>query len=112
MEEKYFLYFEELDWAIRGKKEGGWQLGYAWDAIVYHKEGKSTNSSKKNISPLTEFYYQRNKILFTKKYFRWNLPFVYATLIFLMISKISKGQFSRFLNLLKVIFRPYSNFQL
>lgn len=41
MSEDYSLYFEELDWAIRGKKKG-FRLAWAPDSIVYHKEGATT----------------------------------------------------------------------
>src|SRR5208337_3321913 len=36
MEESYFLYFEELDWAMRAKAK--FNLGYARDSVIYHKE--------------------------------------------------------------------------
>jgi GT2 family glycosyltransferase len=39
MEESYFLYFEEHDWAARAK--GKFDLGYANNSIIYHKEGRS-----------------------------------------------------------------------
>jgi GT2 family glycosyltransferase len=45
MEEEYFLYFEELDWAVRSG--GQFLMGYAPKSIVYHKEGAAigTNST-------------------------------------------------------------------
>ena len=48
MEESYFLYFEELDWAMRAKK--AFKLGYARESVVYHKEGASigTHSNRAN----------------------------------------------------------------
>ena len=33
MDESFFLYFEELDWTIRGRAH--FSLGYAPDSIVY-----------------------------------------------------------------------------
>ena len=39
MQDDYFLYFEELDWAARAK--GRFRLGYAARSTVYHKEGSS-----------------------------------------------------------------------
>ena len=43
MDESYFLYYEETDWAMRGKER--YRLAYADDAVVYHKEGASIGSS-------------------------------------------------------------------
>ena len=39
MEESYFLYFEELNWSIRGRSSS--RLGYCAAARVYHKESQS-----------------------------------------------------------------------
>src|SRR6185437_1326402 len=43
MDEGYFLYFEEIDWAIRA--EGRFTLGWAPQSFVWHKEGGSIGSS-------------------------------------------------------------------
>ncbi len=40
MEEKYFLYMEDVEWSLR---RGKFRLGYAHDAIVYHAQGTSTD---------------------------------------------------------------------
>ncbi len=76
LEESYFLYFEEMDWALRAK--GVFQLGYVRDSIVYHKEGATTGSStdQKKRSLLSEKYASRNRVLFTKRFFPWALPSV------------------------------------
>ncbi|RMF44039.1 MAG: glycosyltransferase, partial [Deltaproteobacteria bacterium] len=42
MNEGYFLYFEELDWALRGKR---FRLAYAPESRVYHRVGASVGSS-------------------------------------------------------------------
>ena len=41
LDERYFLYFEDLDWGIRAKR-AGYRLGYAHDSVVYHVGGTST----------------------------------------------------------------------
>lgn len=69
MDEGYFLYFEELDWAARAK--GHFRLAYCPSSIVYHKEGRSIGSHRVTAqqSVLAEFYATRNRILFTRKYY-------------------------------------------
>lgn len=92
MDERYFLYFEELDWATRGK--GIFRLAYSAASIVYHKEGASagTSSAKKGKSPLSDFYSIRNRIVFTKKFYPWALPMVYAGIFLAFLNRVRRGQ--------------------
>jgi len=67
MSEDYFLYFEELDWALRAK--GRFALGYADDSVLYHKEGGTIGSKRvERASDLSLFYLTRNRLLFTRKH--------------------------------------------
>jgi GT2 family glycosyltransferase len=79
MEERYFLYFEEIDWAERARR-AGFTLGFAPDARVRHKEGGSIGSSadKAKRSLLSEHYLARSAIRFTRKFHPWFLPTVLA----------------------------------
>lgn len=94
--EDYFIYFEELDWILRGKQKG-WQLGYCWRARVYHKEGRSVGTHRvaKMRSALSDFWLQRNRLFFTKKYYPYFLPFVYVTFVVVIFNRILRGQFKR-----------------
>jgi len=76
MDEEYFLYFEELDWAAEAKNQ--FQLAYCPRSIVYHKEGTSIGSYRVTAhqSVLAEFYATRNRILFTRKHYPLALPAV------------------------------------
>jgi GT2 family glycosyltransferase len=65
MEERYFLYFEEIDWAERGKAE--FKLGYAKDSLVYHKAGGSTQAASRR-SVLASYYIARNRMIFTRRF--------------------------------------------
>lgn len=94
--EDYFLYFEELDWILRGKKRG-WEIGYCWESIVYHKEGKSTggNVLEKKSSELSYYYWMRNRILFTKKFYPQYLWLVYIGFLVSIFNKLRKLQFKK-----------------
>ena len=76
MEEAYFLYFEELDWAMRAK--GRFALGYARESVIYHKEGAAIGSSpdRAKRSMVSDKYLTRSRVMFTKKFFPWALPSV------------------------------------
>ncbi len=74
MEEGYFLYYEEIDWAIRYRDR--WRHVVAEDSIVLHKEGSSIGSAsmKKSASPLADYYMARSKLLFMSRHRRaWSL---------------------------------------
>ncbi len=62
MDEGYFLYFEEIDWAMRTGSR--WRFAIARDSLVYHKVGASigTGSASAPHSPLAQYYRIRNLI--------------------------------------------------
>jgi GT2 family glycosyltransferase len=75
MSEDYFLYFEELDWAMRGKDR--FQLGYCQHAVVHHHVGKSIGTSDSGQrSMLSAYYLTANYIRFCSRHLRGALPYV------------------------------------
>ncbi len=106
MEEDYFLYYEELDWAIRGKRKG-WGLGFCPKCKVYHKMGASIRKvvADKN-STLSDFYSARNRILLTKKYFPVALITLYPAFLKFVLNRLRSRQFSRILMLLRILVDP------
>lgn len=76
MEESYFLYFEEIDWAQR--TAGRFKLTYAPNSIVYHKEGSTIGSSRsgRTRSPKSFYWLTRSRLRFTSKYFPEAIPSV------------------------------------
>ncbi len=91
--EDYFLYFEELDWAMRLRPR--YTLAYAPHSIVYHKEGASINGcSGKSKSLLSDYYFIRNRLVFTRKFFPYALPTVYLGLLVSLFRRILRRQWS------------------
>jgi len=77
--EDYFLYFEELDWIMRGKR-AGYCIAYAPQSLVFHKEGGSTGSGAhtdwRNRSAFADACALRSRILFAKKFYpvkKWSV---------------------------------------
>jgi len=67
MEEKYFLYYEDLDWSLRAKPLG---LGYASKSVVWHTGGTTIGSGSRSRSSFLSVYLEnRNRILFVRKFF-------------------------------------------
>jgi hypothetical protein len=64
MQEDYFLYYEEIDWAVRGRQR--FQLGYAADSHIFHKSGAS---SSKVMPAFSAGFYYRNRIRFVRRFF-------------------------------------------
>ncbi len=63
MEERYFLYFEDLDWGLRAKRRG--DIGYAFDSVVYHKGGTTIGTGPvTTISEFATYLSFRNRVLF------------------------------------------------
>jgi len=104
MSEDYFLYFEELDWSVRARNK--FTLAYAPESVIYHKDGASIKkgTTKYKISMLSEYYLQKNKIVFTRKYFPYALPTIYFGLILAIIKSIVKKQWKRAVLILKIMF--------
>jgi hypothetical protein len=112
--EEYFLYYEEPDWAERGRRAGDWQLGYAWKARVYHKEGASTGGGthrRKSVSLLSDFYFVRSRVLYTRKFNARYLLTVYLGLLLAMASRAWNGQWNRILMILKVMLKPIRTYK-
>jgi GT2 family glycosyltransferase len=64
MQEDYFLYFEELDWAMRA--QGKFRMGYAPQSRVYHKVGASSADTASWFSMRLLY---RNRLKFVSRFF-------------------------------------------
>ena len=60
--DEFFLYYEELDWSVRIRKQG-FKIYYQPKSLIYHKESMTTGKA----SPLKTFYLTRNRILFMRR---------------------------------------------
>jgi hypothetical protein len=75
MDERYFLYFEDLEWGIRAKRKS-WRLGYADHSIVAHKGGTTIGSARTraDASILSVYLDFRNRVIFVREHYpRWIL---------------------------------------
>jgi len=64
LDPKYFMYFEDVDYAVRAKKSG-YRIFYEPKSIIWHKNAAS---SGKPGSPLHNYYLTRNRLYFGLKY--------------------------------------------
>lgn len=111
MEEDYFLYYEELDWAIRGKQKD-WNIGYCSKSRVYHKMGSSINEKQtRGPSLLADYYSARNRVLITKRYFKYAYITLYPAFSKFIINRIIAGQYSRIMMLFNILLAPKKHFK-
>ncbi len=82
-DERFFLYYEETDWATRCKKLGN-KIGIQHDAIAHHHASASTGGFS---SPLYQYYTTRNKLLFVRNQRPLYMPIV---LLYSFISSFEK----------------------
>jgi GT2 family glycosyltransferase len=87
MQEDYFLYYEEADWAMRAR--GHFQLGFASQSLVFHKSG--ANSSK--IMPLfTAGYYYRSRLRFVSRFLPDRMAAARRKMFVEMLRHLARGR--------------------
>ena len=69
MDERYFLYFEDLDWGMRAKAACG--IGYAYNSVVPHIGGRSIGSAPARAarSRLSVYLDFRNRLIFVRRHY-------------------------------------------
>ncbi|VAW02222.1 hypothetical protein MNBD_ALPHA04-674 [hydrothermal vent metagenome] len=94
MEDAFFLYYEEIDWALRAKDK--FEIGFVLGAVVYHKEGASAGSSSllsnSARSPLSEYHHIRSKMIFCRKHYPLLLPVYFAQNLIILMRRIWRRQ--------------------
>lgn len=110
MAETFFLYYEELDWCERIRKEG-YEIYVEPNALIYHKESLSVGK----LSALKTYYITRNRILFMRRHasnLQW-LAFVLFMALFTipknLISYAMKRDFKHIKAFVKGILWNFSN---
>ncbi|MDI6869836.1 MAG: glycosyltransferase family 2 protein [Bacillota bacterium] len=63
LDEKLFLYYEDVDWSIRARR-AGWELVQATKSVIWHK----VSSSSKSTSNFVAYYCVRNRLYFLAKH--------------------------------------------
>ena len=80
LDERYFLYCEEQDWAFRAGDR--FDLAYAPTAQVLHKEGGSTGHSHAAVSVKSLLRIVRSRLLLAARHIPRAIPVVAASIVF------------------------------
>ncbi len=63
MDERYFLYFEDIDYLMQ-IKEAGWQIGYVHSSELFHQLSSTTELHSESYV----YHFARNRVLFMRKW--------------------------------------------
>jgi len=78
IEEDYFLYYAEIDWAERNRKLGShaFETAFAHGATVFHKAGRSMGSgiARAKRNAFADYWLTRSRLRFTWRHYRWLWP--------------------------------------
>jgi GT2 family glycosyltransferase len=104
MEERYFLYYEEIDWAVRAR--GRFTQVIAADAVVYHKEGSTAGSAslQRPSSLQSDFYLFRSKLAFMRLHCPWMLPICMVSTLAQAANRLRRGRFASAWLITRVLF--------
>lgn len=107
MDPGYFLYYEEMDWAERGRLRGYRPL-VALGSRLRHKEGASTGSrgGVRSKSLLSERHGVVNRLRITRKFWPHWLPVVWSSLVLVVLDRLLHGEWARAALVLKLMFAP------
>ncbi|SDF86897.1 glycosyltransferase family 2 protein [Mucilaginibacter sp. P25] len=115
MNEDYFLYYEEMDWILTGRKYG-FKIALEPTAIVYHKEGASIEGAslngKNKDKSVADYFSIVNRLKFTKKWYPQCTVSVTIGVFYALLKRLLKGRV-RFVTrvtkaVVKVLFTSYT----
>ncbi|MDX3911250.1 MAG: glycosyltransferase family 2 protein [Sphingobium sp.] len=102
MDEGYFLYWEELDWATRALKSGKFRLGFCPNAIVYHQVGASTGSNDHGVPTLGSTYWMtRSKFRYLRIHRPMTLIIAFPLLFKAMAAEVLAQRWARAFTMLR-----------
>lgn len=96
MDERYFLYFEDLDWGYRAKKT--WGVGYAHGSIVLHTGGTTIGSApqRSKASAFSVYLDFRNRINFIRQHHH---SWIAWSVLVLVLRSLEYGMVGAFANM-------------
>ncbi len=73
MDERIFIYFEEIDWCFRAKR-AGYEVRFVPSAKVWHKVAATSGGKK---SPVSLYFETRNQLLWARKNLPWRERWIF-----------------------------------
>jgi len=108
LNEDYFLFYEELDRETRLRKKNG-RVKILNVFGVLHKQGKTTNAKNKGSNSKSEFIdllLVKNRISFTKNYYKKHIGVViFSILTTTILKRIIKGNIKRAIKIFNLVMK-------
>lgn len=105
MREDYFLYYEEVDWAVSGQKK---KLAQVYDPgiEVYHRGGASIGSAttKRQATPFSTYFQYRSRMMFVRQHNAIALPVAMGFATLKAAQLMLKGQRAGAMAILRAVF--------
>lgn len=91
MAEDYFLYYEEVDWALR---RGKLPLAYCPGGVIYHRAGTAIGSAApgRTASVFSLYFKHRGRMRFIRRFRRWRLPGALAYSLAKAVQLLLRGE--------------------
>jgi GT2 family glycosyltransferase len=103
LDERFFIYGEDLDWCVRPRSRG-FTLGYAAAANIWHKRSATTSRR----AAFYDYHQVRSAFLFVDKHSPRMLPIAMAHGVYrFVLPKLMRGEWTR----LKAVVRGYADFR-
>ncbi len=93
LDEGYFLFFEELDWATRGRDR--FSLAWAPQSFVYHKAGASTGLYERRYALPEEYHMTRSLLLYAGRHTPSWLPLIHLRHMLVLLASVATGRWRR-----------------
>lgn len=92
MDEGYFLYYEEADWAARNRDR--FRTAFAHGAHIYHKEGGSIGSSGEpgKRSAKAEYWMTKSRLRYVRRHQPLMVPWHYLMTLPIAARRLLRGQ--------------------
>ncbi|MDH5533867.1 MAG: glycosyltransferase family 2 protein [Candidatus Pacebacteria bacterium] len=90
LDERFFMYAEDLDWCKRFRDEGYKIVYYPYVSIIHHKNKSGIASKSKATASKTKGYFYDTMLQYYDKHYQSSYPFWVRTLIKYLL-KIRKG---------------------
>lgn len=100
MDERYFLYWEDIDWSARART-AGWRIIYVPGSRIWHKLGGSTASGRRHI----QWRYEgRNRLLFYRRHRPAALAWITLSTLLNAVYLVTRGRPTDGLSLVQGVF--------
>jgi N-acetylglucosaminyl-diphospho-decaprenol L-rhamnosyltransferase len=90
LDERYFMYAEDLDWAFRAKR-AGWKVYYYPEVTVLHYKRQSSQQNKDK----ADYEFWRAMYIFYRKHYAQDTPFWLHYLVLGGLSVLGRGRMLR-----------------